>query len=454
MTRLFRSKYETDAVYHAWAIAGLIVLGVVGRALMIAMYEPMAYGDTGTYLRLADQIRTWDFSAFDGSRTPGYPLFLMLLGKSPEAVWLAQQILGISTSLLLYAVAWHLTRNQLISFAVAAIHALTLNTLFFEAALLTESVATWLLMLATAIFVRALKKHEVGIMQGTLLGVVCALVALTHPLFVFVGPLLALLAVFFLDFRRAAKFCAAILVVWLIPVGAWVGFNKLQVDYLGLTSFMGYNLTNHSGRFMELAPPGEVRDIYLRYRNEKIQETGTHSMTIFEAEDELRASTGLSRPELSKELSAISLRLFADHPSLYLRSVAEQWYSYWAVPNYWRLQKVSPQSLQSPLQGVWKLEQLGLRAANAFFVLSGPVLIWLFFGSRRENGHTYGLGLALYSLVLGASVVQALVEFGQTRYSITTQPIVVLMVGATALWLWRHFRKPRDSRKAMPVASA
>lgn len=454
MSRVVRSEYKKDAAHHVWAIAGLIVLGVVGRALMIAMYDPVAYGDTGTYLRLADQFRTWDFAAFDGSRTPGYPLFLMVLGKSPEAVWLAQQILGISTSLLLYVVAWHLTRNQLFSFAVAVIHALTLNSLFFEAALLTESVATWLLMLATAIFVRALKMREVGVMQGTLLGVVCALIALTHPLFVFVGPLLALLAVFLLDFRRAAKFCTPVLMAWFIPVGAWVGFNKLQVDYLGLTSFMGYNLTNHSGRFMELAPPGDVRDIYLRYRDEKIHETGTHSMTIFEAEDELRASTGLSRAELSKELSAISLRLFANHPGLYLRSVAEQWYSYWAVPNYWRLQKVSPQSLQAPLQGIWKLEQFGLRAANAVFLLSGPILVWLFFGSRPESGNTFGLGLALYFLVLGASVVQALVEFGQTRYSITTQPIVVLVAGATALWLWRHFHIPRDSRKAMPAASA
>lgn len=427
-------------VHHRWAILLLLTIAVLMRLLVASVYGPVSYGDTGTYFRFAGQIKAWDFSAFDGSRTPLYPLLILAASESPRVVFAVQQLLGIGAVVLVYAMAWQLTRRRWIAFTVGLLQATAVNVLFFEAALLTESLSMFLLLAAFATFFFAMRRNESGIGAAAVVGLVCALLALAHPLFVFVGPLLAVLASLPPLKKNIAGFGAPMLLAFLLPVIGWMGFNKAQIDYFGLTSFMGYNLSNHSGKFMELAPPGTIRDIFIKHRNSKLQRTGTTSMTVFEAEDELEQVTGLSRAELSKRLARISIELFIQHPGLYLQSVAEQWYSYWAVPNYWKPDKISNSGVKRGFRVIWGFEQLGLRIANVLFVLSAPLIVWLWARGEKEGRQRLGLGISLYVVVMSASVVQALVEFGQTRYSVTTQPLMLLGLSAWLYWSWRRLR--------------
>src|SRR6478752_538227 len=49
---------------------------------VLAGYDPVAQPDTGTYVSAARDLATGDWSRSEGRRTPGYPLFIALLGDS------------------------------------------------------------------------------------------------------------------------------------------------------------------------------------------------------------------------------------------------------------------------------------------------------------------------------------------------------------------------------------
>src|SRR4030067_1779358 len=76
-----------------WAAAVMLV-GGLERLLLWLFYEPIAYGDTPSYLRLAGQISGLRFSGYDGTRTPGYPVFLAILGGDPPRGTLAPVVPG------------------------------------------------------------------------------------------------------------------------------------------------------------------------------------------------------------------------------------------------------------------------------------------------------------------------------------------------------------------------
>ncbi len=69
----------------------LILLLILGSALRLGFWfigEPTAFPDTGTYIEVAKQLVSGDFSNYQGRRTPGYPLLLILAQLSPHAVWI------------------------------------------------------------------------------------------------------------------------------------------------------------------------------------------------------------------------------------------------------------------------------------------------------------------------------------------------------------------------------
>jgi hypothetical protein len=152
-------------------------------------------------------------------------------------------------------------------------------------------------------------------------------------------------------------------------------------------------------------------------------------MTIYLAREEMQRRTGLSVAELSKELTRISVGLFVAHPVLYLRSVAEQWLGFWVVPNYWRPELFTNAQLRGLATTVWRLEQPILRVVNLLFLLiCFPLLLAMLQGSSASSSVKLFGTAAL--LVLSTSVVQALFESGNTRYSIPTQTLV----GSTVLF--------------------
>src|SRR3990172_7025487 len=74
--------------------AALFVLcfGLAERFLLWLVYGPVAYSDTASYRRLAEAILS-GWTNYDGTRVPGYPMFMALAGPDSR-VYLAQLLLA------------------------------------------------------------------------------------------------------------------------------------------------------------------------------------------------------------------------------------------------------------------------------------------------------------------------------------------------------------------------
>ncbi|HQX83140.1 MAG TPA: hypothetical protein PKW63_15340 [Vicinamibacterales bacterium] len=416
------------AVSVARALVLLTVIGVTVRAGMFLVYQPVVYPDTNMYFTLASQLRHFDLSDYSGVRTPGYSLLLLLAGQDVFAVWLMQSAMGVLISLLLFWICFIHTGSASWSLAAGLLHSLALNQLFFEANILSETFSTLLVVLSVACLVSALKNGPRPA-YGVAAGVVSAVVTLPRVVYVYVGPLFALLV--WLFERDARRVAVSLGVAFLIPVLGWGAFNKVTIDHFGLSTMTGYNLTNHSGAFMERAGDqhATIRDIYLKYREQQIAKTGSHSMTIFSARGEMLKKTGLDNVHLSRQLTKLSLELFVNNPAVYLRSVAESWARFWAAPLYTRSNQFSVPGAAIAVESVWRVERVLVLTMNALAILASA---WVLISAvaRRLKGIT-GLPIPVIvaCVVMGASVLQALAEFGENaRYGIPTQSLAATLV--------------------------
>ena len=128
----------------------VLAAAVLVRAGLWFSY-PVAQGnDTPTYQHLALSLRNnQGFERYNGTRTPGYPIFLMLAGSDRRA-YFVQLCLGVLTTLLIFYIAWRISLRAWFAALLALAHTLNLGQVFFEATLLSEAVATFLLFLALA----------------------------------------------------------------------------------------------------------------------------------------------------------------------------------------------------------------------------------------------------------------------------------------------------------------
>src|SRR4030067_1067052 len=139
------NKLLLSSTFWVWVVC---IVGVIIRLSMVLLYQAVGFSDTPSYRRLAETVLR-RFANYDGTRTPGYPVFLALVG-SDQRVWLVQLLLGFSTTLLLFYMGWKLTDRPWIGGLIALSHTLNLQQLLFESNLLTESLTTFLLVSSLA----------------------------------------------------------------------------------------------------------------------------------------------------------------------------------------------------------------------------------------------------------------------------------------------------------------
>jgi len=421
----------------------LVALGAVVRLALVLVYAPQSYPDTGTYFDLARRIEHSTLLTYGGQRTPGYPLLLLAAGLNPYVVWLLQALMGIAISALSYFIVALCSPSRRAALVSGAVHSLALNQVFFEANLLSETAATFWIVLSMVLFALTIRRPGTGLPGW--LGIVSAMAALTRPIYLVLAPVYALLLLFGMPRGCALRVTAIFSVTLLVPILLWASVNKAATGKFTMTTLTGYSLSNHAGGFFELAPEKDalIRDIYLKHREERRSESPshTHANTAIAARSELLQRTGLSPVDLSGELARISLALFYAHPLLYAKSVLESWTSFWAVPNFWRLGDIRPPLVQKSLQSAWRVEQSLMRVANLAFVMLSAFVAITFARKWRLLRQGDLVALALIAVIWSSSLLQALFEYGDNpRFAIPTEPLVVCFLAWAAVAMRRSFR--------------
>jgi hypothetical protein len=442
------------------------LIGLAERLALWLVYSPASFGDTPSYMRLAEALQQSGLGSYDGTRVPGYPGFLALLGRDPETVWLAQLALGWGASILLFSLGWKTTGSSRLGAAAAMLYNLTAGLVLFEANLLSETLTAFLVLLSLALLV-ALDRRvaregegdraggrrrlvEWGLAAG--LGITAALAGLTRPLFYILPPVLAPfvwlaggllrragrpVVVRAEAGRRIARLAAFGLPSALL-LGGWILWVYHTYEMLSPTTMGGYHLVQHTGEFFEYLPDEQatLRDTYLKYRDAQIAARGTQANAIWDAIPELSEVSGLSFFGLSAELQRLSLQLIRQHPLLYLENVVEGWIDFWKAPVYWDPAGLRFAGLR-PLFSGWALFGRGLSlVANAAFLLASA-------GAVVSRGLRARLGLDGFNVALGgtiwtASVVQTLADHGDNpRFLVPLQAVVMLAV-LRAIWSWRR----------------
>ena len=449
----------------------MIVAGValLERLLLVLFYQPVTYSDTPSYRRLADAVLN-HFTNYDGTRTPGYPVFLALTSTDQQA-WLVQLALGLITTLLLFYLGWKLTDKAWFAGVIGLAHTLNLGQIFFESNLLTESLTIFLLILTMAgVLVWLLYPKMRNLWLALLLGTISAITLLVRPLFIYLPAFL--LVFFWLEPRLSKRLVGQaqeaterivkiptpyhpwqLGVAFLIPVvlllGGWITFIHKEFNQWSLTTMTGYHLVQHTGSFFEYVPDeyAALRDTYIKYRDAHIAQFGTQTNAIWDAIPEMSRVSGYSFYGLSRVLTQISIQLIVHHPLLFVKSAITGWWMFWRAPVYWSAEALKLQTLTPVVNIAIQIQRVGLIGVNLFFVLASFyfALIEGLSALRRKpstltrrfhNPTQVAFMWMLLANIWIASILQTLLDHGDNpRFLVPMQSLVVLWVGVFILQL-------------------
>lgn len=426
-------------------------VAAVERILMWLVYPVTPLSDTASYRRSADAILA-GWGPYDGTRTPGYPAFMALVGPDSN-LYVAQLLLGFGITLFFFYIGWKLSKRGWFAAFVALVHSLSLQQLFFESNLMTENLTTFWLVLTWVGMAFLLMDQVEGesdarrkVGAALLTGLAVALTLITRPLFIFLPFWIAFfLVIAWQNVSLKIRWLAAVVVLLpgLIMAGVWINFIHERFNTWSLSAMTGYHMVQHSGAWFEYLPDKDaaIRDVYIKYRDARIAKTGTQANTIWEAIPELQQVSGDSFYGLSKTMQKLSMQLIIEHPDLFMKSAAEGWVWYWKAPVYWKAENVANPAVVQILRGLILFQRGLLVVANLIF-LAGSVLVVLWRKARERLGMNSFLWFTLGGL-WATSLFQTLLDHGDNpRFLVPMQSLVVLVV---LWWILNLVTKRKDA---------
>jgi hypothetical protein len=453
---------KLSASLSFWLVV-VCVVALVERLLVIVLYQPVSYSDTPSYRRLADTILQ-GFTSYDGTRTPGYPIFLALVGND-QRVWLVQLFLGFVTTLLLFYIGWKLTNKPWFGGLIALAHTLNMGQLFFESNLLTESLTTFLMVLTVAGMLAWLLYPKIrSLWLAFFLGLVSSLTLLVRPLFIYLPFFLFLFL--WLEARivrnplklaneKESKLIIRpshhylpwrIGIAFLVPVvlllGGWLIYIHKNFGEWSLTTMTGYHLVQHTGSFFEYVPDeyASLRDIYIKYRDAHIAQFGTQTNAIWDAIPEMSQVSGYSFYALSRVLTRISIQLILRHPFLYIKNAISGWWMFWRVPVYWSADALRFPWLAGGVKLFIQFNRILVILINQVFIITSVYFAFIeiiltlrhkpsMLSIRRTHPTLYTFFWIVLCNIWIASILQTLLDHGDNpRFLVPLQSLVVLWV--------------------------
>ncbi len=425
-----------------WGWLALVLFTAVALRAGLWLSYPLAESnDTATYRHLARSLQNKGLSRYNGTRTLGYPLFVALT-QTDSGLYAAQLSLGVATTLLIFCLGWQVSRRAWFAGAMGLAHTLNLGQLFYEGAVLSESLATFLLfvlLLGLAVLWKPTPPRRFAPLGIFLLSIASAALAMVRPLFLpvpFLGAFFTALLWRQKPWRQRWSLALLLLLPTLLTLGWWVAFIYARFNMLGLDSMGGYHLVNHVTSFFEYAPPqyASIRDTFLHFRALQIAESGSGVNTIWSAIPTLMEQEKLNYYALARRMGAISQTLMREHPWLYLQNVLWGWQQFWRVGVFWRIQTL-PGAWQPALAALMLAERMVLWALNWLFVAGSLLLAFPGIRARLRPSLWVWFGVSAVWLI---SIAQTLAEHGDNaRFLAPMQSLVLLLVAAQAQ-RWRE----------------
>ena len=406
---------------------------------------PITKTDTLDYLDAAADLKDFEIDQFQG-RPPGFPLLLLITGSADapkRALFVAQLLMSFGSIGML---AWILARSGLPAAATLLFVLVMLTPPLMQTAAfaLSEVTATFLITSGFLALFYALRRDRPSLLA--LASMLFGAAALTRPSFLLLGPLLAApTAAFYLrglrldwkNWRRPLLVALLLIGPSSAVVGSYWLYNGVRFGRFSVTPYVGYNLAVRTTYLYEDLEDEVIRDILIEHRSRALAAGENVYWTVYFAGSDLKRATGLSQLALGERLKELCLEVIKKRPIAYLKdaagSFAEIWFPY-----------VTELPLVNSTLGKAFGYTLQFLIMSAFFVVTlaniGGTLAYGGF-SQLDRALVVAFVCALLTVFSNAAV-SSLLDFGETRQRVATDPLIVWSVFAGG-WLW--LRRPASA---------
>jgi len=271
------SHWQEDTVFDrpTVAIAVIVIVGLVARAIMMLGSNAILWGDSEVFLSTADAIRAGRYLEHDPFRTLLYPYFLApFLSVSTEppmdqVIVAAQHLLGVASAVGFY-LAGRLALGSRAALAGALLFALHTTALFYENSILSETLFVFVLAAALLVIGWFVNAPSAG--RAIAAGAACAALTYTRPVaeWFFLVPVAFAIAVAW-PWRRRLALAALITITFAALMLPWALVNQRQHGFFGIAIGRGFGLYIRVFEIDRLDPPedtgyAEAREVLIRAR--------------------------------------------------------------------------------------------------------------------------------------------------------------------------------------------
>jgi hypothetical protein len=439
----------------------LILIAVAVRVFVFWLMHPGIHTDSVTFFFLNE---------LDMVRTPGYPIFIELLLSINDLIPITTDyiklicfgqlfFLGVLNSLLLYRIAFLLTRKRIFSLLMGIFYNFNYFIIGFEFQLLTETLSITLLFTVIVLYLQFFKgKKSVALFAGILM----VLLIYTKPTFLLLGMALPILTmVGFLPVAKKKRFLRKVIPLWIlfiavniIGAGGWAVRNKIKFDYFGISSLMPYQLRYYTNPlFKKYKPSGnEKADRVAEIYAEEFEKRKHSSAAIYNFSLRLKKELGLTDAEIASLFGKVNLKLIRDYPGDYLKRVPasvlsyyRQYSPYWTGGNAQRFLHN-----RAIIPGLFRSFFLFYKQlfTNLYFLavlmIAAPLILFFLVHKNRLAFHGWFIIVAVIHYNCFVSTLTTIAGINNLRYRAPVEPLILLVFYAAIFYsgkrIWRIFK--------------
>ncbi|WP_291109850.1 hypothetical protein [Flavobacterium sp. UBA6195] len=419
----------------------LIAIEIIFRLILFSIFYSSVtiFPDSEGYIDLAQRVSNFDFSNYNGLRSPGYPLLISFVNSNLYAVIFIQFGLGIITSVFQYKTLNHLGFSKRNSLIFTLFIGCFLNVFFFETCILVETLVLFLM----SAFVYLLSKtsfQNQSLKFDFLISFILGYLVLIKSFYIFI-PFILLIWLLLKqpNFKTIFRKSCLILLFPMLAFWSWSYVNKVNIGQFSTSGISGLYLAQNCVYFAEDAPKefDWISKPYVAYREKSIGENRDVAMAIWYAyEDGAYDKYNLTLPEFSVELGKFAKTAIKENPFAYLKQViTKSWFDFWKPTINWNYEAFNFKYANKLFLGVWYLQSALIVLIKAGFLFVFGFQLIQFLKSRK-----FVLEFLLSSIVFSASVLQALATYG-TNYRFSF-PFEFIMIFIVLLFLKKNIKLP------------
>lgn len=440
---LKKSNKFTSIVFSN-PIRTIVAVGLILRLLTALLYQHISvYPDSNGYIELTERVLSWNLHGYQGERSLGYPLLMCLANGSLLVSVIFQLAIGIVTLVFAYKTLLIINVRKRIALIVTLLIACYVPNIYFEFAILTESLTQFILTLIFYTYFGITMQKRTGILSYLLLSLSCGYLTLIKPFYILLPGVLFFFLILHDHRLKNIIYKYAFILAFPAFIGlGWSYINMVNTGYFVPTTYYGYNIAQNCVSFAEKTSDEykDIGNIYAKYRDKNIAGGKNISMSIWEAYDEIETETKLSFVDLSKKLYDYSITTIKQNPKAYLKQVFVSWCDFWRTSMYWEYDNIAVTSAKGVMLYFNYAERILFQLIKILFVLLIPYNIIHYLRKRK-----YPPQFVISVVVFTASLAQAFATYGtNSRFSFPFEILMVTSVVMNYLSYMRYRRRQKQ----------